>query len=441
MFGANFPDGSMSPVRQYLVYDTKEMSLAPLINAPMIGVDTLSWGQKGGSVLLSSYLPLDISDPAERRLREHCKYPVEVTLPSRDYRKIKRDDVAVHGLEMPLHVLIEQDVNTPPKIFVSYPKGQQKTLLLDLNPQFGGLEFGVVRTVEWKVDGVQVIGGLYLPPDYVRGRRYPLVIQTHGFDPKEFSMDGLSEWSSAFAARPLAAKGILVLQALAFKSAQGHRRVSNDKKLGATPQQSFAKFSAHAYERAIDNLDRQGLIDRSRVGIVGFSRTACFVAYMLTHSKFRFAAASLVDGISCGYFEEIAIPEEAWDINNINGGAPPFGKGLDLWSKNSPGFSLDRIRAPVRLVALGNRSVLSAWECYAGLSLQKKPVDFVLIPGAIHIGERVSERMLTQRGIVDWFSFWLKGEEDSDPGRVPQYVRWRKLRAELSATSLAVDPP
>jgi len=26
---------------------------------------------------------------------------------------------------------------------------------------------------------------------------------------------------------------------------------------------------------------------------------------------------------------------------------------------------------------------------------------------------------------VDWFRFWLKGEQDPDPGKVDQYVRWR----------------
>jgi hypothetical protein len=29
---------------------------------------------------------------------------------------------------------------------------------------------------------------------------------------------------------------------------------------------------------------------------------------------------------------------------------------------------------------------------------------------------------------VDWFRFWLKGEEDPDPAKVEQYARWRELR-------------
>jgi len=53
--------------------------------------------------------------------------------------------------------------------------------------------------------------------------------------------------------------------------------------------------------RAIDRLANDGMIDRNRVRIVGFSRTAFFVGYTLTHSHYRFVEGMLVDGISCGY--------------------------------------------------------------------------------------------------------------------------------------------
>jgi len=69
--------------------------------------------------------------------------------------------------------------------------------------------------------------------------------------------------------------------------------------------------------------------------------------------------------------------------------------------------------------------------------LQKKPVDFVLIPDATHIYGKASECLLKQQGLVDWFTFWLKGEEDSNPVKASQYVRWRELRKENTALSSA----
>ncbi len=37
-------------------------------------------------------------------------------------------------------------------------------------------------------------------------------------------------------------------------------------------------------------------------------------------------------------------------------------------------------------------------------------------------------RLASQGGTVDWFVFWLKGEEDPDPAKAEQYARWRGLR-------------
>ena len=38
-----------------------------------------------------------------------------------------------------------------------------------------------------------------------------------------------------------------------------------------------------------------------------------------------------------------------------------------------------------------------------------------------------------QQTNVDWFVFWLKGEEDPDPAKAETYARWRELRAVQQA--------
>jgi dipeptidyl aminopeptidase/acylaminoacyl peptidase len=431
ILSAKVSDRATSILQQYLRFDSKNGSTEVLINSPIVGDYAASWSKDSQSIFLwSSYLPLDVTDLTERKARSQTKYPVEVKLSSREYRKVAKEEVpAKQPQTPPIEVTLEQDVNTPPKLYVSDPKSHEKVLLLDLNPQFEDLQLGRVETIEWEVSGAKVIGGLYLPPNYQPGKRYPLVIQTHGFMPTEFSMDGRSEWSSGFAARPLAARGVLVLQTGNFKEREkDHDRIGNDRNLGATVEESFKDFNALLYEEAIDLLDRMGMIDRSRVGIVGFSRTVCFVAYTLTHSKYRFAAASLVDGIACGYLDELSNPRGAWDYNALNGGVAPFGEGLKLWLKSSPGFNLDKVETPMRLVALGNSSALQLWEWYVGLSLEKKPVEFVLISDATHLYGKAAECMLKQQGLVDWFAFWLTDEEDPDPAKVEQYSRWRRLR-------------
>jgi hypothetical protein len=95
---------------------------------------------------------------------------------------------------------------------------------------------------------------------------------------------------------------------------------------------------------------------------------------------------------------------------------------------DAPGFNLDKVTTPVRLVALSRSSVVEQWEWYVGLSDQDRPVDYVMLPDADHIVFKPYERQVVQQGLVDWFCFWLKGEEDPDPAKTVQFKRWRELR-------------
>ena len=274
----------------------------------------------------------------------------------------------------------------------------------------------------------EIEGGLYLPPDYAPGKKYPLVIQTHGFDPAEFWLDG--PFSTAFAAQPLAAKGIVVLQV----------PDSHDWTIRDTPKED--PIMMETFEKAIDYLDQKGIIDRDRVGLIGFSQTCLYVQYALTHSKYKFAAAVAADGIDGGYFQYMAFANSSPYMESIREGligAPPFGEGLRLWLDRSPGFLLDRVTTPILIQAIRPTSIPDEWEWFAGLSRLNKPVDFVYIPGGYHILQKPWDRMVSQQGDVDWFCFWLKGEEDPDPAKAEQYTRWREQR-KLQAHNKRIPP-
>jgi dipeptidyl aminopeptidase/acylaminoacyl peptidase len=283
-------------------------------------------------------------------------------------------------------------------------------MLLDANPEFDSLSFGDVEVVEWQAtDGHTVKGELYKPPDFTPGKRYPLVIQTHGFAPNRFWMDG--PWSSAFSARPLAANGILVLQ------------VDYDRSHEVTAEEGRREMAS--FEGAIEALDRRGMIDRDRVGITGFSRTVYHTEYALTHAKLHFAAANLVDGMDAGYLQYLVFgPNESPSLND----GDPFGYGLAAWMANSPGFQLGRVRTPVRMQAHGlSATILCFWEWFVLLTQMQRPVELSYLPDAPHILVKPWEKRFAQEGVVDWFRFWLKGEIDPAPDKHLQYVRWGKL--------------
>jgi hypothetical protein len=328
-------------------------------------------------------------------------------------------------------VTLEQDMNTPPKLYANDRDHSRQVLLLDLNPQFDEFEFGHVERITWRAkDGHEVEGGLYLPPDYHPGIRYPLVIQTHGFSKDEFWING--PWNSAFAAQPLAARDIVVLQV-------GHATERGaDGKVQGTPEEAPRQMSA--YEGAIDYLDDRGIIDRNRVGIIGFSRTQYYVEYALTHSPYRFAAATVADGFDGGYLQYLVNPYAKRDWMTVNGG-DPFDATFDLWKERSPSFTVDRLHTPIRLEGYGGiAAVLGNWEWYAKLILLDRPVDMIYLPGGTHLLVKPWERLTSQQGNVDWFCFWLKGERNPDPRLRDQYDRWDEMR-ELQAKSTPRNDP
>jgi dipeptidyl aminopeptidase/acylaminoacyl peptidase len=89
---------------------------------------------------------------------------------------------------------------------------------------------------------------------------------------------------------------------------------------------------------------------------------------------------------------------------------------------------MDKVQAPLQIVALGRPDLLSMWEPYAALRYLNKPVDLVILDSDEHVLTYPAARMASQGGTVDWFRFWLKDEEDSNPAKAQQYARWRHLR-------------
>jgi dipeptidyl aminopeptidase/acylaminoacyl peptidase len=459
------PPGRTTWVTRFELIDTSTGAGRPLLNVPQKSWDTeAAWSPDGHSILITNtYLPLDNESGEELQIRKSKKFTVEVSVPGGEITPVSQEDLKliswsrknelrfelgrrtekeeprdklvfrktggkwkkVRNAFTPsrLEIVLEESMNSPPRIFAVDLQSHAHSLLLDLNPQFNQLHFGKVEEITWKgADGIEIKGGLYYPVDYEPGKRYPLVIQTHDWTPDRFWIDG--PWTTAFAAQPLAGKGIMVLQGEKWG-------VDGDwwSKVADTPEET--KKEVTTYERAISYLDEKGLIDRSRVGLIGFSRTCMYTKYALTQSTYHFAAASVTDGVDAGYFQYIAFsnasPGFAEEFEGINGGEP-FGKGLPRWVELSPGFNIDKVHAPLLITALDPGSALGEWEWFAALTRLGKPVDMVMMNDGEHLLQKPWDRMISQQGTVDWFVFWLKGEEDMDPAKAEEYGRWRELR-------------
>jgi len=460
----------------YLLVDLHQKSVRPLVNAPIAykyeGSELAAWTADNSVLLVNALLPLDGATEDERNRRKRNVYAAEVTFPGGaihqfderenvrpasnirpdppnrrivttvstygtplEYRKvdgewkIKELSPSDAELSFPLAVTLDEDINTPPRLVAIDAKTKRKTLLLDLNPQFTHLAFGRVELFLWKNrEGKPSGGQLYYPTDYVAGKRYPLVIQAHGESRERFWVDG--PFSTTNAAQALANRGFFVLQ-MGFGDRYDKTSLDEAGKIMDTPEES-PRFMSYV-ESAIDQLDQRGLIDRTHIGLSGFSRTVYEGEYFLTHSGYPIGAAVMADGPDYGYPNCIYffVPMLTSDCEKMNGGVP-WGNSFSNWVKESPPMRLDKVHTPVLLQSIGGP--LNEWEIYAGLRWLKKPVELLnFYPEGEHVLVRPQQVYLSEQSAVDWYCFWLKGEEDPDPAKAEQYKRWRSLRPPPSS--------
>lgn len=321
-----------------------------------------------------------------------------------------------------LNVGVKQALTERPRLYAS-TTAQVGKLLFDPNPGADALAFGQVEVMKWTDDNrLPWVGGLVYPTGYVAGRKYPLVLQTHGFRQDRFLLEGPGDdVGTAFAAQPLANAGFIVLQA-----GESPGAVTNDE--------HEARLVAQGWRAAIRELVVRGLVDPERVGIVAFSRTCMHAIRFLADFPDVASAVTLADGPWWGYGNQALqtnYPKAAVDeILGVTSGKPDP-RRLQEWFDAQPLYALPGSRAAVRIEAMGPGAVVALWETFAILQNANRPVDMIYFRDGGHNLMKPAERIGSQQGNVDWLRFWLKGEEDADPTKAGQYERWRNLRDRL----------
>ncbi|HEY6644104.1 MAG TPA: prolyl oligopeptidase family serine peptidase [Povalibacter sp.] len=330
----------------------------------------------------------------------------------------------------PVTISIRQSLNTPPTLWATDRRTGEAREILDPNPQLQRMKLGRVEWLsEARPDGTVWEGRLYFPRNYQPGHRYPLVVQTYAFTPRDqFSLYGhkgpsLGPGRSAYIAQALASRDVFVLH-------------------GPSRAESVEAVSSmlDELESQIEKLVANGLVDRGRVGIMGFSASGWFTTFALTRGRFPYAAALTDDNKDGSYFQAGL---SNWDFGAGEQmiGAPPFGEGLKRWLEYSPAMNPERIHTPLLMTRSSAGLPLNGWELFSRLRYLHKPVEYYFIPDVEHGSHGLQNprqlRALQGRAL-DWWCFWLKGERDPDTAKQSQYAQWEKLR-ELHLRDVGSD--
>lgn len=183
-----------------------------------------------------------------------------------------------------------------------------------------------------------------------------------------------------------------------------------------------------AIEHAIDELADAGVVDRRRVGIGGLSFGSQVAMWSIRHSDL-FAAATIASAqLSPHYYWTNAVPDRGFaDMFKQwwNAGDPD--SDPERWRTLSPVFDVESIDTPL-LMQLPESEVRNVIELHTKLKRAGKPAELFAFADEVHIKYQPVHKLAVYDRNLDWYRFWLKGEEDPDPAEDPQFARWRELR-------------
>jgi len=337
---------------------------------------------------------------------------------------------------------VYEATTVPPNLYMLDLKTGNAEIITNLNPQLADVTLTKAEHITWYTsDAMEVHGLLFLPTGYVSGRRYPLVIQTKGAqDESSFFCDSGVNHDPAFAPQPIASGGMLYL----IRSFPENYNQEKEIALRQTEKYpggiSEAVQQMDIWESSITSLSAKGLIDPSKVGIIGFSRTGWYVEFMLAHGMVPFAAASVADNVEYSLGEYWLRNNAPKAYDNIYGGSP-YGPALKNWIKYSISFNLDKVHTPLLMELMGHGvnndvpgqippTLAARYETFVGLEKLKRPVQLYFFPNQGHQPDAPKARLESLQQNVDWFRFWLQEYEDPNPAKSQQYARWRQLREE-----------
>ncbi|MEA5046863.1 MAG: prolyl oligopeptidase family serine peptidase [Petrimonas sp.] len=304
---------------------------------------------------------------------------------------------------------IEENFNCSPRVVYKVP-GKEKSEVFQSNKNDKAILSLQQETISYtNSEGISLRGILYYPLDYKPSGKYPMVMKIYQIQNHLRNRYRIVEFtapnSDGFSVRTLLEKGYFVY----FPDI-----VYGEKGTGLS--------ALDCVHHSLDALEDHQSIDKSRIGLFGFSHGGYQTNFIATHSD-RFAAYIAGAGnsdIVRSYFSynyNFLIPfyfqYEAGQYEMKKS----FSEDKQLYFQNSPIHHVDRVNAPI-LIWTGKKDQNIYWEqtmeFYIGLKRNKKKVVALFYPQEGHSFFSQEACNDISLRILDWFDYYLKGKKDAE---------------------------
>ena len=296
------------------------------------------------------------------------------------------------------------DPYTPSDIYYSESWFKEEKRLTDTNPQIKDFKLAKYETIQWKASDGQIVEGiLILPPDYEKGKKYPMLAQLHGGPESSYK----KYFSTSYATYPhvLAGMGYVLFQPN-YRGSTGYGDDCMRAIIGRYFEQDIDDILT-----GIDYLIEKGIADKDKLGAMGWSAGGHLSNWLLVKHSDRFKAIGTGAGVAnwASFYAQTDMHyiREIWQTGT------PYDKA-DLYKAKSPITFIKGAKTPT-IMFVGERDnrvpAPQSWELYIGLRKMGVPVEFHLYPGEPHGLRKLAHRVDKMEAEVAWFNKYILGKE------------------------------
>ena len=288
------------------------------------------------------------------------------------------------------------------EVFVTDIASMQPVQITDMTNQTSGWKTAQSEVISWKSkDGAILEGVLHKPANYDPSVKYPLMVVIHGGPtgidtptPVPNTVYPILQWLD---------KGCLVLRPN-YRGSAGYGeafRSLNVKNLGVGDMWDVMS--------GVDYLDKKGMIDKTKMGSMGWSQGGYISAFLTTNTD-AFKAISVGAGIS------------NWMTYYVNTDIHPFTRQYlkatpwsdeSIYKKTSPMTNINKAKTPT-LIQHGEYDkrvpIANAYELLQGLRDKGVPSELIVYKGFGHGITKPKERLAATWHNWQWFNKYVWGE-------------------------------
>ena len=288
------------------------------------------------------------------------------------------------------------------EVFVTDIASMQPVQITDMTNQTSGWKTAQSEVISWKSkDGAIIEGVLHKPANYDPSVKYPLMVAIHGGPtgidtptPVPGGVYPILQWLD---------KGCLVLRPN-YRGSAGYGeafRSLNVKNLGVGDMWDVMS--------GVDYLDKKGMIDKTKMGSMGWSQGGYISAFLTTNTD-AFKAISVGAGIS------------NWMTYYVNTDIHPFTRQYlkatpwsdeSIYKKTSPMTNINKAKTPT-LIQHGEYDkrvpIANAYELLQGLRDKGVPSELIVYKGFGHGITKPKERLAATWHNWQWFNKYVWGE-------------------------------